>query len=110
MIPAVVIDEALVTRAKNFMRLPGTSYDAMLEESLMIVGQLAIEYTRGAGFEADGTPGGTATAVIVKAGARLAANTDQARRNVGNTSIRSFFDSWDDVEKKLLDSLRRTAR
>ena len=108
-LPAVQIPSALVERAQAFMRLPD-SYVPMLEESLEIIGALAIDYTRGAGFAADGTPGATASAVIVKAGARLAANTDQTRRNVGNTSIRSFFDEWDTVEKKLLDSLRRTAR
>ena len=109
MIPAVVISPQLVDRARAFLRLPDI-YDEMLEESLLIVGQLAIEYTRGSGFDASGNPGATASAVIVKAGARLAANTDQTRRNVGNASIRSFFDEWDAVEKKLLDSLRRTAR
>lgn len=107
--PEVVIDTATVDRAQAFMRLPAT-YRPVLTEALQLIGQQAIEYTRGAGFSSAGVPGPTAKSIIIKAGARLAANAEQTRRDVGNVSVRSYFDGWDPVEKKLLDSLRRVSR
>lgn len=109
MIPEVQIPTALVDRVLAFSAIP-EFYRGQAAEAAQVVGQLAAEYTRGRGFATDGTPGVTASSVIVMATARLLGNPEQTNRQIGNVTTRSFFDEWNRVEKKLLDTLRRNAR
>ena len=70
---------------------------------------LARRYTRGNGFDG-GAPEEPIARVITTAAARLAANPEQLKSEIGTAVMRGAFEGWSPLEKLVLDSYRGTAR
>ncbi|MFQ2875102.1 hypothetical protein ACLILY_07100 [Mycobacterium sp. MS3] len=78
--------------------------------AIPIITAMAKSYTRGRGFDADGTPNDEIAAVITTAAARLASNTRQTNGSTTTPDItvdkRTYFDGWTLAEQFVLNRYR----
>ena len=100
-VPTTLVDSVLTfTGAGEFSR-------AQAQEHAEVVAEMAHAYTRGNGFdETTGLPDGAIAKVIVAATARLLANPDQARYQIGAVAIYTSFEGWSRIEKTILSGYR----
>ena len=98
----------IATDVLTFLGQP-SSLEPQAQVVVDVISAMADDYTRGRGF-VDGVPTNLVSKVIVSASARLLANPDQILFQTGTVAIRSAFDGWTPLEKKILDGHRGTAR
>ena len=82
---------------------------ALCQSAVDSLTALARRYTRGNGFTG-GVPDEPIVRVITTAAARLAANPEQLKSEIGTAVMRGAFEGWSPLEKLVLDSYRGTAR
>lgn len=90
-------------------RSDDTTLVALAAESVDVVTLMARAYTRGNGFTA-GQPNAELAAVITTAAARLVANPEQLRVDVGSVAIRGGWQGWNLAETMVLNRYRVRAR
>lgn len=83
---------------------------ALAGEAVKVVTAMVRSYTRGRGFEYQGYVMEDLAAVIVTASARLMANPDQLRSQVGGVSIYNGFTGFSLAETFVLNRYRRRAQ
>ena len=83
---------------------------ALAEESVKVVTAMARSYTRGRGFGITGDVTEDLAAVIVTASARLMANPDQLRSQVGAVSLYNGFNGFSLAETFVLNRYRKRAQ
>lgn len=90
----------------------------LADSAVPLVTAFARAYTRGRGFDADGTPNEEIAAVITTASARLGSNTGQTStsrtENHGDAGsmthdVRSWFTGWTLAELLVLNRYRKRA-
>lgn len=81
---------------------------ALAETHLPLVTSMAYAYTRGGGFDVK-IPNDEVEAVIVTATARLLANPEQLRVQVGGVQVNDGFAGWNLAETFVLNRYRKRA-